>query len=91
MDEVVFIRLVGAAEKDSEHPLAEAIVSGIIAKRIELPATEQFGTDQRSSSLGIPARVHLILPITASGFLRSLFSFFLRIEIPHQNDLQRMY
>ncbi|NQX47831.1 copper-translocating P-type ATPase [Paenibacillus tritici] len=42
MNEQDFLRLVGAAEKDSEHPLAEAIVSGITAKGIELPGTEQF-------------------------------------------------
>ncbi len=42
IDEHAFLRLVGAAEKDSEHPLAEAIVAGIRAKGIELPATEQF-------------------------------------------------
>jgi Cu+-exporting ATPase len=42
MDEYVFLRLVGAAENDSEHPLAEAIVAGIRAKGIEPPATEQF-------------------------------------------------
>ncbi|WP_068620277.1 heavy metal translocating P-type ATPase [Paenibacillus tuaregi] len=33
---------VGAAEKNSEHPLAEAIVQGIRAKGIELPAAEEF-------------------------------------------------
>ncbi|REK52369.1 MAG: heavy metal translocating P-type ATPase [Thermobacillus sp.] len=41
-DETEFLRLVGAAEKPSEHPLAEAIVAGIVARGIELPAAEAF-------------------------------------------------
>ncbi|CAG7649731.1 Copper-exporting P-type ATPase [Paenibacillus solanacearum] len=42
IDEPSFLRWVGAAEKSSEHPLAEAIVAGIAAKGVELPAAESF-------------------------------------------------
>lgn len=41
-DEELFLQLVGSAEKSSEHPLAEAIVTGIEARGIRLPATEDF-------------------------------------------------
>lgn len=36
------LSLVAAAEKLSEHPLAEAIVAGAAAQGLELPAAEQF-------------------------------------------------
>lgn len=41
-DEQTFCRLVASAEKLSEHPLAEAIVSGMAAKGIDLVEPESF-------------------------------------------------
>jgi Cu+-exporting ATPase len=41
-DESEFLRLVGSAEKSSEHPLAVALVNGIEEKGIQLPATQDF-------------------------------------------------
>lgn len=42
MDEAEFLALVGSAEKQSEHPLAQAIVEGIKEKNINLKNAEEF-------------------------------------------------
>ena len=44
-DEEKFLSLIGAAEKQSEHPLAEAIVHGIQEKGIELGRCSIFRSD----------------------------------------------
>ena len=41
-DEEQFLSLIGAAEKQSEHPLAQAIVQGIQEKGIELGTVQYF-------------------------------------------------
>lgn len=41
-EETTFLQLVGTAEKQSEHPLAEAIVNGIKERGIDLLTAEEF-------------------------------------------------
>ncbi|WP_409343145.1 heavy metal translocating P-type ATPase [Paenibacillus sp. MBLB4367] len=41
-DEERFLQLVGAAEKSSEHPLAEAIAAGIAERGVALPEASAF-------------------------------------------------
>lgn len=55
LDEVTFLELVGSAEKQSEHPLAEAIVAGIKEKGIELQAVNEF---EAIPGYGIKAEVN---------------------------------
>jgi P-type Cu+ transporter len=54
-DENTFLQLVASAEKQSEHPLAEAIVNGIKEKEIDLLEVEEFET---IPGYGIKAKVN---------------------------------
>jgi len=59
-EEQQFLTLVAAAEKQSEHPLAQAIVAGIKEKNIELVEVEEF---EAIPGYGIQAKVdgHVIV------------------------------
>ncbi|PWW17538.1 Cu+-exporting ATPase [Cytobacillus oceanisediminis] len=54
VEENTFLQLAGSAERQSEHPLAEAIVKGIKEKGINLLNPEEF---QAIPGFGIKARV----------------------------------
>lgn len=54
-DEAEFLKLVGAAEKHSEHPLAEAIVNGVRDKQIEVMEPQSFET---IPGYGVKAKVN---------------------------------
>ncbi|HZH59209.1 MAG TPA: heavy metal translocating P-type ATPase [Metabacillus sp.] len=54
-DENHFLQLVGSAEKQSEHPLAQAIVAGIKNRNIELYDVEEF---EAIPGYGIKAKVN---------------------------------
>ncbi|MCM3442909.1 heavy metal translocating P-type ATPase [Metabacillus halosaccharovorans] len=55
VNEHQFLQLVGTAEKQSEHPLAEAIVAGIKERNIELTEVEEF---EAIPGYGIKAKVN---------------------------------
>ncbi|HEY5160974.1 MAG TPA: heavy metal translocating P-type ATPase [Gaiellaceae bacterium] len=54
VSEPTLIRLVGAAETSSEHPIARALVDYARARDVSLPQIERFGS---SAGLGVEAQV----------------------------------
>ncbi|MDK9494428.1 heavy metal translocating P-type ATPase [Streptomyces katrae] len=67
LDEDALLRLAAAAEHPSEHPLARAVVDAARARRLDLPAAEDFSStpgtgvtatvDGRAVAVGSPARL----------------------------------
>lgn len=54
LDENHFLQLIGSAERQSEHPLAQAIVQGVKEKGIELKEPSEF---EAVPGFGIKARI----------------------------------
>ncbi|XQY93745.1 heavy metal translocating P-type ATPase [Metabacillus sp. HB246100] len=55
VDEKQFLKIVGSAEKQSEHPLAQSIVTGIKERGIKIGEAEEF---EAIPGYGIVAKVH---------------------------------
>ncbi|WP_226668078.1 heavy metal translocating P-type ATPase [Metabacillus litoralis] len=79
VDEKEFLAIVGSAEKQSEHPLAQAIVSGIQEKNITLVEVEEF---EAIPGYGIKAKVNG--QIVLAGTRKLMTKFGVSIEKAQQ-------
>ncbi|WP_338453403.1 heavy metal translocating P-type ATPase [Niallia oryzisoli] len=79
-DEAEFLSLVGSAEKQSEHPLAQAIVAGIKEKSIELADVSEF---ENIPGYGIKATVNGKEVLVGTRRLMKQFN----VEIEHMLDV----
>ncbi|MED3574755.1 heavy metal translocating P-type ATPase [Cytobacillus praedii] len=79
LDEAEFLTLVGSAEKQSEHPLAQAIVEGIQEKHITLAHPSAF---EAIPGYGIKALVNGKEVLAGTRRLMKKFN----IEIEHVSD-----
>ncbi|WP_057763359.1 heavy metal translocating P-type ATPase [Cytobacillus praedii] len=79
LDEAEFLTLVGSAEKQSEHPLAQAIVEGIQEKHITLTHPSAF---EAIPGYGIKALVNGKEVLAGTRRLMKKFN----IEIEHVSD-----
>ena len=61
LEETELLRLVGSAEQESEHPLAEAIVKAARGRGIELPRTEAFEAVPGHGALATVEGKHLVI------------------------------
>jgi len=80
MDEAEFLALVGSAEKQSEHPLAQSIVAGVKEKEIELSDVIAF---ENIPGYGIKATVNGKEVLVGTRRLMKQFN----VEIGHVLDV----
>jgi heavy metal translocating P-type ATPase len=67
LDDAGLLRLAAAAERPSEHPLAEAIVRAARARHLDLPEVDEFCA---SPGRGVAARVdHQLIRVTSPAAL----------------------
>lgn len=85
IDEQLFLSLVGAAEKNSEHPLAEAIVAGIMNKGIELGNTDEF---EAIPGFGISAIVNGQKVLAGTRKLMAKYDVSFEVALPQMEQLE---
>lgn len=85
-DEEKFLSLIGAAEKQSEHPLAQAIVQGIQDKGIELGNTQFF---EAIPGYGVQATVSGQGVIIGTRKLMQQYGIDIQSVLPVMEELER--
>ncbi|WP_275983524.1 heavy metal translocating P-type ATPase [Paenibacillus hamazuiensis] len=83
--EAELLALIGAAERNSEHPLAEAIVVGIQSRGIALPASEAF---EAIPGYGIKAGVNGRELLIGTRKLMGRYSVDIEPILPEMNRLE---
>ena len=85
-EEEKFLSLIGAAEKQSEHPLAEAIVAGIVDRGIELGDVQFF---EAIPGYGIQATVSGQGVIIGTRKLMAQYNIDITAVLPQMEELER--
>ncbi|TXK78369.1 heavy metal translocating P-type ATPase [Paenibacillus sp. N3.4] len=86
-DEAIFLRWVGTAERNSEHPLAEAIVEGVRSKGIHLSDAESF---EAIPGFGIRAIVEGKELLIGTQRLMAQQGIQVEVAIPRMVELEQM-
>lgn len=85
MEEKSFLTLVGSSEKQSEHPLAEAIVTGVKTKQIDLLEPTHF---EAIPGYGIKAIVNNKEILAGTRKLMSMYQVDVKNAIPVMENLE---
>ncbi|MEK4425130.1 heavy metal translocating P-type ATPase [Solibacillus sp. FSL K6-1523] len=85
-EEEKFLSLIGAAEKQSEHPLAEAIVAGIVDRGIELGDVQFF---EAIPGYGIQATVSGQGVVVGTRKLMAQYNIDITTVLPQMEELER--
>ncbi|RAN80583.1 heavy metal translocating P-type ATPase [Bacillus sp. SRB_331] len=86
IDKTEFLQLVGAAEKNSEHPLAEAIVEGIKEKGIALGSSDTF---EAIPGFGIQSTVNGKELLIGTRRLMAKYNINVQTELSKMENLEK--
>lgn len=86
MDKMEFLQLVGTAERNSEHPLAEALVEGVKEKGIELGTSDAF---EAIPGFGIQAKVNDKTLLIGTRRLMAKNNISVQQALPKMEELEK--